>query len=209
MENTLVTSFRIRSRRVPIGLLIVASLFLFNQCGPDEKKLEEKYNKAQGLFWANKRVEAAKLLKEVYDAKPDYKDVSFTLGRAYYFDMKFQDALKCFTEAYDKDRENLTPLLWIIKTQFAAGIRDKSLFDNIQSFAKRDAGNIELLFMNGRLLEESGKTDQAIQSYNQVVLQTLPLALAHKRLAEIYKKANITQKANFHQRKFENLTSKE
>ncbi|TGK00828.1 hypothetical protein EHO59_12930 [Leptospira semungkisensis] len=157
----------------------------------------------------NKRADATKLLKEIYDEKPGYRDVIFILGKAYYYDLKFPDAIRLFQEAWDKDPDNISALLWIIKTQFAAGIRDKAFLENIQTYAKHDPANIELLFINGRILEEAGKTDQAIQSYNQVIMQTLPLALSHKRLAEIYKKANIPQKASFHERKFENLTAKE
>ncbi|TGK17844.1 tetratricopeptide repeat protein [Leptospira fluminis] len=206
MENHLM--LRKDSIKKRVWISVVVPIFCFatlGNCGPDEKKLDEKYGRAQALFGANKRAEATKLLKEIYEAKSDFKDIAFVLGKAYYYDLKFQDAIRCFQDASSKDRENLVPLLWVIKSQFAAGIRDKSIFENIQSYVKRDAGNIELLFMNGRLLEEAGKTDQAIQSYNQIVMQTLPLALAHKRLAEIYKKANIPAKADFHRRKFENL----
>ncbi|WP_167882317.1 tetratricopeptide repeat protein [Leptospira langatensis] len=171
--------------------------------------MEEKYAKAMNLFWVNKRAEALKLLLEIYDKDSDYKDTLLVIGKINYYDLKFPEAKKYFEKLYDKNPENLNALLWIIKSQFAAGIRDKSIFENLQTFMKRDPNNLEVLYISGRLLEEAGKTDLAIQSYNQILLQIPQIAFAHKQLAEIYKKANLSEKADFHSNQFQALTRKE
>ncbi|WP_125169731.1 tetratricopeptide repeat protein [Leptospira saintgironsiae] len=161
------------------------------------------------LFWVNKRSEALKILNEIHKEDPEYKDTLFVMGKINYYDLKFPEAKKYFEEIYNKNPENLTALLWILKCQFASGIRDQSIFENLQTFMKRDPSNLEALYIGGRILEEAGKTDLAIQNYSQMVLQTPQIALAHKQLSGIYKRANVAQKADFHFKQFQALTRKE
>ncbi|WP_125169467.1 tetratricopeptide repeat protein [Leptospira hartskeerlii] len=161
------------------------------------------------LFWVNKRSEALKILNEIHKENPGYKDTLFVMGKINYYDLKFPEAKKYFEEIYDKDPENLTALLWILKCQFASGVRDQSVFENLQAFMKRDPNNLEALYIGGRLLEEAGKTDLAIQNYSQMILQTPQIALAHKQLSGIYKRANVAQKADFHFKQFQAFTKKE
>ncbi|TGK12904.1 hypothetical protein EHO60_03250 [Leptospira fletcheri] len=191
--------------------VFVVMLFIlsFAGCGTDSKKLEEKYNKGMTLFAKNDRAGAIKIFSEIYKEDPDYKDTLFNLGKLYYYELNFKEATKYFRELYKKDTDNLNVLLWVIKAQFAGKVRDKDFFDNLQFFSKRDNGNLEALMIGGMIMEEVGKTDLAIQHYNQIVMQTGQIALAHRHLATIYGKAKLSEKAAFHLKKFESLIGKD
>lgn len=186
-----------------IFLLLILLITLF--CSGEEKELNERYTKALKQYEAKQRVDALKEFNLIYKLDPNFKETRILLGKLYYYDYKFQDAKKLFQEAYEKDSDNYNALLWMTKARFALKEKPDEILDNIQKYLTLDPSNIEALYIKGKLLENGGKIDLAILNFEQITYQTGKIALAHKSLSEIYQKAGLSQKAEYHKERYELL----
>ncbi|TGL79170.1 tetratricopeptide repeat protein [Leptospira yasudae] len=197
-------SYRIRTA---FSIVLLCLLFSYD-CGLSEKEMDVMYQRGVALFVANKREEALKVFKELYEEDEDYKDVKFVMGKLLYYNRKFKEAEELFQELSDEDPNNYNALGWLIKTQFAETPLKKDLAENLERFLSKDSENLEVLFISARILEETGKPDQAIIAYQKILSQTRMLAFAHRQLEYIYRKANLEKKAAFHNQKYLELTGK-
>ncbi|XDD51125.1 tetratricopeptide repeat protein [Leptospira sp. WS92.C1] len=198
-----------RSIRIKIGyLLLLWFLPFLTACGLSEKEMDVQYQKGIALFVANKRDEALKVFKDLYKEDEDYKDVKLIIGKLLYYNRKFQEAEELFQEMSDDDPTNYNVLAWLIKTQFAGTPLKKELSDNLQKFLTKDSENLEVLFISAKLLEETGKPDQAILAYQKIVSQSQMIGFAHLQLENIYKKAKMEKKASYHNRKYLDILGK-
>ncbi|MBM9498967.1 tetratricopeptide repeat protein [Leptospira sp. 201903071] len=191
-----------------ISFVLVFLSFLYLNCGLSEKEMETMYEKGTALFVANQRNEALKIFQELYEEDEDYKDVKLLIGKLLYYDRKFQQAEEVFQEISDKDPANYNALGWLIKAQFASTPLKKELTENLQNFLSKDTENAEILFISGRLLEETGKPDQAILAYKKIISQTGILALSHRQLEILYRNARLEKKASYHNKKYLELIGK-
>ncbi|WP_420843586.1 tetratricopeptide repeat protein [Leptospira adleri] len=191
-----------------IFLLLIFSCFLYGGCGPSEKEMEAMYERGTALFVANQRDEALKIFQALDKEDDEYKDVKLLIGKLLYYNRKFQQAEEVFQKISDDDPSNYTALGWLIKAQFAGTPLKKELTENLQKFLSKDTENAEILFISARLLEETGKPDQAILAYKKIISQTGILALSHRQLETIYEKARLEKKAAYHHRKYLELSGK-
>lgn len=194
------------SKSIVFGFITIL-LFALN-CGPSEREIESLYQKGTSLFIANKRDEALKVFRELYKEDAEYKDVKFVLGKLLYYNRKFKEAEEIFQEMSNDDSANYNALGWLIKTQFAGAPLKKELSDNLQKYLSKDSENIDILFISARILEETGKPDQAILAYQKIISQTQLIAFAHNQLKNIYSKAKLEKKASFHNQKYLDLLGK-
>ncbi|TGK43534.1 tetratricopeptide repeat protein [Leptospira andrefontaineae] len=171
--------------------------------------MDKKYKQGLDLFLLNKRQEALKVFREIYSEDPNYKEIRLLIGKLLYYDRKFKESETIFKEAFEEDETNWNALNWIIKSQFASRPLSKEIVDNLHLYLSKESENPEVLFISGRLLEESQKTDQAIATYERIVSHRFKLALAHERLAEIYEKAKLGKKAEFHKNQYKLLSGRD
>lgn len=192
--NKLDSKSLILQTRLSFFLLLTTFCLFLSDCGPSEKEMEVMYQKGISLFIANKRDEALKVFKDLYKENENYKDVKFMLGKLLYYNRRFQDAEKIFQEISDKDDTDYNALGWLIKTQFAETPLKKDLTDNLEKYLSKNSENIEILFISARLLEETGKSDQAILAYQKIISQTQLIAFSHSQLKNIYSTAKLDKK---------------
>ncbi len=192
--------------KIKIQILIITILCISGYfCSNENKELNDRYLNALRKYESGQRVEALKDLHIIYKSDPDYKETRILLGKLNYYEYKFEEAKKFFQEAYDKDSENYGALLWIAKTQFALKEKPEPILENIQKYLALDSSNIEALYIRGKILENTGKIDLAILNYQQITYQSDKLALAHKSLYEIFEKAGLSQKAEYHKERYQSL----
>ncbi|WP_001037113.1 tetratricopeptide repeat protein [Leptospira interrogans] len=203
--NKLDSKSLILQTRLSFFLLLTTFCLFLSDCGPSEKEMEVMYQKGISLFIANKRDEALKVFKDLYKENENYKDVKFMLGKLLYYNRRFQDAEKNFQEISDKDDTDYNALGWLIKTQFAETPLKKDLTDNLEKYLSKNSENIEILFISARLLEETGKSDQAILAYQKIISQTQLIAFSHSQLKNIYSTAKLDKKAAYHHQKYLDL----
>ncbi|MCG6167175.1 tetratricopeptide repeat protein [Leptospira sp. FAT2] len=188
-------------------IILCHSTILLN-CGLSEKEMDSMYQRGIALFVANQREEALKIFSELYKQDEDYKDVKLVTGKLLYYNRRFEEAEKIFQELSDDDSADYNALGWLIKAQFAGTPLKKELMENLQKFLSKDSENLEILFISARLLEETGKSDQAILAYQKIIAQTRMLAFSHRQLENIYRKAKLEKKAAYHNQKYLDLLGK-
>lgn len=174
----------------------------------DDKDLEKKYNQALEYYSANKRQDAIDALKSIYSKDPEFRDSGFLLGKLYYYDLKFPEANHYFEEIRERNPEDLDALLWLIKTSFAQKKPPEKILEMTKEFLLKDSTQLEVLYIAGRMYESQNIMDKAIASYSKAVLVSSAVEFSHERLAEIYEKARIPEKAKFHRGMYNILHSK-
>ncbi|TGK15079.1 hypothetical protein EHO62_16835 [Leptospira kmetyi] len=200
----MVEILEMRKNGMKIALCVLL-IFSISYCSDEDKEIRDRYTKALQEYESRQRADSLKDFYIIYKSDPDYKETRILLGKLHYYDYKFSEAKKFFQEAYEKDSNNYNALLWVIKTQFALKEKPETILENLQKYLALDSSNIEALYIKGKILENTGKIDLAILNFEQITYQTGKIALAHKSLNEIYRKAGLDKKAEYHKERYELL----
>ncbi|EQA38093.1 tetratricopeptide repeat protein [Leptospira inadai serovar Lyme str. 10] len=196
----------IRTFFLRFAIIILIYCNSFSCGGLDETEKKKLYLEAYKYYELNNRAEAERTFRRIYESDPSYQDTALFIGKIHYFNRDFKEAEKYFMEARELFPENLSPLLWLIKCQFAQQKDKTALKNNIQDYLKRDSENLDVLYIKGRISEEAGDLQTAILAYTQLKASSAKVALAYIRLSEIYKGDSFKTRREIYRKKIEALS---
>jgi tetratricopeptide (TPR) repeat protein len=191
-------------KKILVTLLITCSIFLNFTCSKNNEELDQKYKLAIGYYYKKDLKLSLKLLSEIYEQNPNYKDVKLYLGKIYYFGGKFKEADEFFSAAAKQDLHNINSKVWLVKTKYALA-SSKENFENIinvsEQILEKDSSNLEILSLLSKVYFKNGDIEKSINAYKKIISYSDELALAHFELGKIYQEAGIKKESEKHIRR--------
>lgn len=188
-------------------ILVLILLFLFHCDNSDQ--LEPLYLVAKRHYLEGKLAESMKEFQKLEDVENNYKDSKLYIGKIYFFQGNFEKASKEFEEASSTEYLKLNSLAWKIKSDYASSVDRSIVLKQITQYLEIDNGNLEILFIQGKIHLDSGSIQEAITSFERILMYEDRLGYAHRELSNIFERAKIKEKAEYHQKKASTLLDKD
>lgn len=173
------------------------------------KELEAQYKKAS-IYYANHELDKALVvLKKIEKESPGLYNTELLMGKIYYFQLEFKKAKTYFDLFCSENPQNLNGMHWQIKTEYLLGeMEAKTLLLLIGKYLMVDSNNMDILYIQGKTFLKLKKVNQALQSFQSILLNTKTLASTYHELSKIYEISGLENKANQYRRISEVLKTK-
>lgn len=169
---------------------------LFAVCSrkPDPE-LQKKYEHALGQFDARNSADALKEVDEILKKDESLVNVLVLRGKILYYSENLPEAEKSFRRAFERDAANLNARIWLAKVLIRNPSKQSEALEHINVVLDQDSDNLEAWYLKGIILEGQSKTAEAIAAWRYGVQQGKKLTLVHLKLAALYAKADLPEKA--------------
>ena len=119
------------------------------------------------------------------------------LGKLLYYQHKLPEAGRQFESVLSREPHNIDGLLWMAKVDSRGPDRPswERAVQRLDTLLERDSSHVEAWYLKGTVLEQQGKIPESIAAYRSATKNGEYLALAHLRLAIVYRKAGLTDQA--------------
>lgn len=203
--NTMIlkSSFRIaRSNRhnfaaIPCLILLTLSSL---QCGGGEldAKTRKQFVEGNRLYLERQMEPALKTFQTILEANPGFVPARVMTGKIHFFGGRIDRARITFQEAVDVEGDNLDALYWLARVQSLDPSTHQRALENIQLILAKDSTHIDAIYVQGRILQKSGKTSEALAAYQTAIQKGKKIALIHVEIGRIYRELNLNTEAERH-----------
>ncbi|MDX1957396.1 MAG: hypothetical protein SFU98_02430 [Leptospiraceae bacterium] len=176
--------------------LFLLLIFLFFDCSRDDKNLSTKYEKALSLFNQHKLEQSLKIFLEIEQESSSYRNIDVYIGKIYYYQIELNKAESYFVNAIQKDKNDINPFFWLIKTEYLQKKNPEKLLSKINYYLTKDSNNQEILYLRANVCKSLNKFEDAIKSYERIISSSDKLVYSYLELGKIYKDAGDFKKAD-------------
>lgn len=188
-----------------VGILLgMQSLAL--SCGRSELSQEDlaSFDKAQTLYTERKFDEARDLLMPLSEKYGDSPEVAVLLARIYFFTREFQKSESTLRELIGK-RDSPYASLWLGRVIASDPKRQEEAAEIFRSVLREDPENHAAHYYLGRCLENQGKIQEALLSYQRALAVEYQLSKIHLHMGTMFHSMKMEDRASKHFKRVEQL----
>jgi tetratricopeptide (TPR) repeat protein len=179
-----------------LAALVISTI----HCGggePDESA-RKQFIEGNRLYLERQMEPALKTFEEVLAQYPRFVPARVMVGKIHFFGGRIDRAQAAFEQAVSDEGDNLDARYWLARVQsLDPGSYDQAL-DNIHRILAKDSTHIDAIYIQGRILQKSGKTSEALAAYQTAVQKGQKIALIHVELGRIYRELQLNAEAERH-----------
>ncbi len=170
-------------------ILCLINLFIAPACKINREELQKKYASA-AKYYAQKEIDKSQKIYEEILKEERSSHALMMLGKLHYFKGRYIPSEKYFSEVLDSDKCNLGAMYWLGKIEIQTREKRGDALKKLETVLEKNVSVAEAAYLKGTIFESEGKTQQALQAYNQVIHEEEKIALAYMRIARIYERGN-------------------
>ncbi len=192
-----------RNKLIIRNLNIVYILLCCLTCSKDFEFIQEEYQSGKIEYLKGNLEKSKTHFLSVKKREPDFEDIGLYLAKIEYYQGKFEQSSKSFSDLIDNETYGYQAYLLKLKSDYAYRKDRSQLLIEVGDGLKKDSSNLDLLILAAKLNEELGQISQAILYYGRILNESDKLILAHKELKKIYQKAGLEERVLYHSKKLE------
>lgn len=190
-------------------LLLIILILIISTCSKDKTSwVDQNYKESVAQFENGDLEKAKKGFLKNYEDYQEFNVVNLFLGKIYFYQGNFKKALEYFELLSESKEHQDIASQWLIKTRYILKHENSALLKEIEELNEKSLENIEILLIQSKILSELGKIEESINIYNKIIQNGYIIAIAHKDLSSIYKKAKINERYVFHNEMYATLAKK-
>ena len=134
----------------------------------DKNSVNARLIESAALMGMRKFGDSREMLGNMLRANPNSPDVNFQMGLVNLAENKYKDAEEAFRKTHQLNPANPRGLMGLVETQMAQNKPDQAL-ELLRTEAEKSPNNIDLRLAIGNIAVRSGKYDEALQAFNQIL----------------------------------------
>jgi len=186
--------------------ILLAFIIIVQSCREKKVNTEKLIQEADSLYSGHQIESSLKLYYKAIEADNENIKALLMAGKVNYYTGKHTEAISLFERANKIQKNNLTILYWIAKTNSLDPEKKLKSLKQISEISDSVPSTIEMTYTRGVMEEETGMISQALKSFHSILQEENRIALTYLRLGRIYRTKKINSTADKYFQKAEILS---
>ncbi|TGL17384.1 hypothetical protein EHQ47_19510 [Leptospira bourretii] len=191
--------------RVLFALLSLSFIVYFS-C--NEAPKNPLLNEAEQAFVFGDLKNAELKINKILNDESDNQKAIFLRAKILFYTGRISEARSNLASLDEETLSKTEVTLLKSRINLALNQKQTETIEDLTSIIKNEPLNLDALLLRGKLYEITGKIPEAIRDFQTVIQQTEKIRIAHISMANVYTKAKLIEKANYHTLHAKNLEKK-
>lgn len=175
-------------------ILYVAFLAVFF-CSKNDQEVNELRKEAFKKFSDYKLERAKELFEKSLEIDSNHVPTLFMLGKIDYYKQDFTSSERNFEKLLNQRKCHPAGIYWLNKIRSLDATKRNEALKELLDLSSVLPNRWEVIYSLGTILEEEGRISDAIQLYQEAILEEKKLSTIYFRLERIYEKAGYPEEA--------------
>lgn len=179
-------------------LFSILSLSFIAYISCSETQKHPLLNEAEQAFVFGDLKNAELKINKILTDESDNQKAIFLRAKILFYTGRISEARNAMTSLDEEILSKTEVMLLTSRINLALNQKQSETIDNLTAIIKNEPLNLDALLLRGKLYEITGKIPEAIRDFQTVIQQTEKIRIAHISIANVYTKAKLLEKANYH-----------
>lgn len=175
--------------------ILYFAFFAILFCSKNNHEVNELRKEAFKQFSDYKLDRAKELFEKSLEIESNHVPTLFMLGKIDYYQQNFTSSEINFEKLLTEKKCHPAGIYWLNKIRSLDESKRKEALKELQELSDILPNRWELIYSIGTVLEEEGRISEAIQLYQEAILEEKKLSPIYVRLEKIYEKAGYPEEA--------------